>query len=255
MLSKRKKWSNEEKLILWDKYNSGDTSVYSELLESYIPLVEIIATKAASRLPNSVEIGDLISDGFFGLADAVQKFDSSKGYRFETYASGRIWGEIYDKLRDYDWVSRYSRLKFKQLNKTIDILLERLQREPTIEELCDELNWTTSELHKVQTLFNNSYPVNIDDYITDSTHENFSLSEVIKDSKIGDSEFDYTKYDIIEKLSVSMFSLNEQESVIMYLHHYEDKTFISIATELGIGASRISQIYNDALKKIQNNFT
>ena len=71
-------------------------------LEAYLPLVEIIASKTKSKLPVQIEIGDLVNDGFFGLVDAIQKYDESTGNKFETYASNRIRGEINDRLRDYD---------------------------------------------------------------------------------------------------------------------------------------------------------
>lgn len=253
MLNKRKKWSSAEKEELWTKYRSGDISVSKELLEAYVPLVEIIATKAAARLKNSVELGDLISDGFIGLVDAVEKFDHTKGFKFETYATGRIWGEIYDRLREYDWVSRYSRLKFKQLTRTTDILSERLQRTPSVEEIAEEAGWDVEEVHKVNSLFYGSISVNIDDFASDES-EGFSLQEVIPDNSIGEPDYVSNEADIMEKLSIAMNSLSSQESVIMYLYHYEQESFADIAESLGIGPSRVSQVYNEGLRHLQDVF-
>lgn len=251
MLKKRKTWTDQEKDVLWERYRSGDESAYTELLESYVPMVEIIAVKTKGKLPISMEVGDLISDGFFGLVDAVKKFDPSKGYKFETYASGRIRGEIYDRLRDYDWVSRYSRLKFKQVAKTTDLLAEELQGDPTPQQIADRLEWDVEEVLKVQNSYLNSFPTNIDDYIKDSTHEFFSLEEVLEDETIGDPEFSSQYDDLADKLQGLLFKLSEQESVIMYLHHYEGLAFGKIAGILEIGAPRVSQIYSDALSTLQ----
>ena len=71
MLRNKKIYTDEQKEVLWERYNSGDKSVYQDLCEAYLPLVEIIASNNKSRLPDQVEVDDLISDGFFGLADAI----------------------------------------------------------------------------------------------------------------------------------------------------------------------------------------
>lgn len=253
MLATRK-FSVEEKENLWVKFRQGDESVMTDLLEAYLPLVEIIAVKAKHGLPDSLEVGDLISDGVFGLADAIRKFDSSQGNKFETYATSRIWGEIYDKLRDYDPVSRYSRLKFKKLSRTTDLLFEELQREPTAREIADRIEWDYSEVVKTQAAYYNSFSVNIDEYIKDSTHEFFSLEEVMGDDSIGRSDFVLEYSDLVDKLQEALFKLPEQESIIIYLHHYENLPFNKIAALLGLGSSRVSQIYKVALNKLQDAF-
>lgn len=256
MLNKRKKWTEAEQASLWEKYRSGDMSVKTELYESYVPLVEIIATKVSAGLPDSIEVGDLISDGFIGLVDAVEKFDPSKGYKFETYASSRIWGEINDELRAYDWVSRLSRLKFKRYNRTFDNLLERLQRIPSNQEIADELGCDLEELYKIQSLmdgsFINSLDISIDE--SDSTSGAAFLYENSIHSNTGDLGFSYELSNVSENLAEAFDSLSDQESIIVYLNHYEDMSFARIAEILEIGASRVSQIYNDALRKLRDGF-
>ena len=248
---KKRKFTKIEQAELWERYRSGDESAYTDLLESYVSLVEIIATKAVAGLPNSIELGDLISDGFFGLADAVSKFDPSKGFKFETYATGRIWGEIYDRLRDYDWVSRYSRIKFKKITRTTDLLTEELQRNPTVEELAERLDWTIDEVLKTQAAYSSSFSANIDDYMTEGEHVSFSLEEVLGDETLGDPSFTMQYNGLTDALRIALESLDEQESVIIYLHHYESLPFVKIAEILEIGAPRVSQIYNKGLLVLQ----
>ena len=85
----------------WIDYkSSGDEASRQFLMEYYIPLVEKIAYSMSKKLPKSIEYGDLVNDGFFGLVDAIERFDDSRGFKFETYASNRIRGEISDRLRD-----------------------------------------------------------------------------------------------------------------------------------------------------------
>jgi RNA polymerase sigma factor (sigma-70 family) len=101
MLLKNKKiLSDDQKKALWERYRKGDDEkVFSEMLEAYVPLVEIVAHRQKGSMPDTVEIGDLISEGMFGLAKAIEKFDDSDGNKFETYATFRIRGAIFDALR------------------------------------------------------------------------------------------------------------------------------------------------------------
>ena len=253
MLKKRKKWTEAEQAVLWEQYRSGDISVRTELYESYVPLVEIIATKIISKLPDSIEFGDLVSDGFIGLVDAVEKFDHSKGFKFETYASSRIWGEITDQLRSFDWVSRHSRLKFKRYNETIDILSERLQRTPTTTDIADELNWDMDEVYKIQSLMDTSFLTSLQLSSFDE-YEDGSYQDSVADATIGESGFSFELENISDQLALGLSKLSEQESVIVYLNHYENMSFADIAKSLTLGASRVSQIYNDALRKLREEF-
>lgn len=257
---KKRKFTAEQKLDLFERYRSGETECYTELLESFVPLVEIIATKVKAKLPGPIEIGDLISDGFFGLADAIEKFDASKGYKFETYASARIRGAILDSLRDYDWVSRYSRIKFKDLLSAQMSLTEKLQREPENSEIAEFLGWSENEVYKIQAAYINSFAWNIDNANDSSAGFSdgesggvgLSLSDTLADSTLGDYDFDFTSEDIASRLTDAMSELTEQESVVVYLHHYENLPFVKISEELGIGAARVSRIYSGALETLKS---
>lgn len=253
ILKNKKKYSEEEKQVLWSKYKEDETNVevFNELLEAYLPLVEVIASKSKSNLPSQIEIGDLINDGFFGLVDAVKRFDQSKGWKFETYASNRIRGEINDRLRDYDWVSRYSRLKFKQVAQTEQFLIEELQREPTMQDIADRLGWDVEAVSKVQASYNNSYSINLDEYISDSTHESFSLREMIPDPSAGQAGFDLDVDDLTKIIEQNMFSLPEHESIVVFLNIYEGMTFEEIADVIEVKPSKVEKIFITAIKRLR----
>lgn len=251
MLRNKRNFSVEEKAKLWERYDAGDKSAFTELTEAYLSLIEIIAVKMKSNLPDGVEIDDLISDGYFGLADAVEKYDASKGYKFETYATFRIKGAITDKLREYDPVSRHYRQKFKQLNAAVEILADRLQRSPTTEELSEELDWDIDEVEFIKAFYHNSFTVNIDEQMTDSTHETFSLAELIPDVTIGDNEFFLQEQEISVALVEAMALLTEVESIIIYWKHFDGVTLNEIAERISLKPSRVSRIYSNGIEKIR----
>lgn len=254
ILKGKLEFSDEEKQDLWNRYidDPEDIEAYEGLMEAYLPLVEIIASKMKSHLPAQIEIGDLVSEGFLGLVDAIGKFDPSRGWKFETYASSRIRGEITDYLRDYDWVSRYSRLKFKSIAQTEDALLEELQRTPTEAEIAARLDWTEEELSKTRDSFNSSYVINIDEYQADSTHEFFSIAEMIADETLGDIDFQLVLDDLSSDLRDALLTLAKHKSVLIVLHQIQGKSFDEIAVIFDSTPNMVKSLYFDAVKDLQN---
>ena len=236
---------------LWANAKLGEKDSIDFLAERYIPLVEKIAYSMSTKLPSWLEFGDLLSDGYFGLVDAITKFDPSKGFKFESYASNRIRGEINDQLRSYDWVSRYSRTKFKKLWYTKECLLQENQTNPSWEQIADRLGWTVEEVLKVRAAYDSSFPVNIEERMKDSDHELFTLSDLVEDSSVGDIGHSLEMSDISDELYFALTELDDKESTIIYLSHIEDMSLSAIAEIMEIGVSRVSQIYEIALAKLR----
>src|SRR2546427_12365101 len=118
-------------------------------LSRYAPLVKYVVDRLALHLPKSVERDDLISAAIIGLFDALEKYDSSKGTKFETYAIWRIRGAILDELRSLDWASRSIRRKARNIEEVARDLGQRLGRAATEEEGADALNVSPAELYRL----------------------------------------------------------------------------------------------------------
>src|SRR5437879_13004108 len=103
---------------LWHDYRAQPTvELRNQLVEHYLPLVKYNAERIWSRLPDGVELDDLISAGVFGLMDAIDAFDVNRGVKFETYCVPRIRGAMLDELRTMDWVPRLVRSTASQLEE------------------------------------------------------------------------------------------------------------------------------------------
>ena len=89
----------------------------NRLVETYLPLVKYNGERIWARLPEGVELDDLISAGVFGLMDAIEAFDMSRGVKFETYCVPRIRGAMLDELRTMDWVPRLVRIQGQQAQR------------------------------------------------------------------------------------------------------------------------------------------
>jgi RNA polymerase sigma factor for flagellar operon FliA len=101
---------------LWGRYKDiAAPDAREQLILHYSPLVKYVASRVATGLPANVEQADLVSYGIFGLIDALEKFDTSRDIKFETYAIPRIRGAIIDELRSLDWVPRSVRFKAREV--------------------------------------------------------------------------------------------------------------------------------------------
>ena len=113
-----------EKKKLWEEYAKEKTpEIRERLILEYAPLVKLVAGRLSMYLGYNVEYDDLVSYGIFGLIDAIDKFDSMKEVKFETYASLRIRGAILDQIRKLDWIPR----TIRQRQKKIDTVIKEIE--------------------------------------------------------------------------------------------------------------------------------
>src|SRR5690349_24089527 len=132
---------------IWAEYKEhGTRDARERLILHYSPLVKFVAGRVAAGLPQNIEQSDLVSYGIFGLIDAIDKFDPSRGYKFETYAISRIKGAIIDELRSIDWVPRSVRAKARAIERAYSKLENELRRSPEDSEMATELGVTETEL-------------------------------------------------------------------------------------------------------------
>ncbi|MEM6561839.1 MAG: sigma factor, partial [Planctomycetota bacterium] len=122
---------------VWIDYkNNGTEACRNILMEAYLHLVRFNADRVYAKLPNEVDIEDLISVGIFGLMDAIDLFDFERNIKFETYCARRIQGAMLDELRSMDWVPRLVRSRAHKLDTAQKALEVQLGRQATAEELA-----------------------------------------------------------------------------------------------------------------------
>src|SRR5260370_26015352 len=141
----------EEIEQVWREYKADPSrkELRNRLVEMYLALVKYNGERIWARLPEGVELDDLVSAGVFGLMDAIDAFDLSRGVKFETYCVPRIRGAMLDELRSMDWVPRLVRSKASKLNEAMKTLNAKLGRQPTDIELAAQLVISVSELERM----------------------------------------------------------------------------------------------------------
>ena len=140
---------------LWQRFKKDAEPVAREaLILHYSPLVKYVAGRVGVGLPQNIEQADLVSYGIFGLIDAIEKFDTTRAIKFETYAISRIRGAIIDELRAIDWIPRSVRFKAREVERALGELEGRLLRPPSDAELAEELGVSLDDLQETLNQIN-----------------------------------------------------------------------------------------------------
>lgn len=239
--------SSAETVKLWNMYKT-DKTVLGDLMLAYEDIVKSNAHAIARTLPNHIDVNDLIADGFFGLADAIQKFDSSFGYKFETYASFRIRGSILDQLRSADWAPRTLRAKHKELSLARSRLHEELGRDPSPVEVSELLGWEVEEVFDVQGSQSRASVSNLDD-IVNVDGAKFSLSDLLPDTQ---SEQASDFLELKGKLEDGILVLTEEARTILSLYYVLGLSLKDIGDLMTVTESRACQIHTQALLSLWN---
>lgn len=220
-----------------------------KLIVHYLPIVERVAKQVHSKLPTSVELEDLKSEGVFGLIDAIEKFEPERGFKFETYASHRVKGAVLDSLRRQDWMPRTSRALIRELEVATTYLHSKLGRNPTDRELLDHLVWDDETLREVRE--DQGREVQRLDEPVDADDPTLTLADVIADN-ISDAS-DRLNIDAIrDRLVEAVAALPERERTVLVLYYIEQLKFEDIGTLLNVTESRACQIQTEAIAGLRS---
>jgi RNA polymerase sigma factor FliA len=250
--AKAREARQEEINKVWDQFKKDPSrrDLRNRLVEHYLRLVKYNGERIWARLPDGVELDDLISAGVFGLMDAIKAFDVTRGVKFETYCVPRIRGAMLDELRSMDWVPRLVRSKASKLNEAIKTLEARLGRHPNENELAGHMGLTTSELEKMISDANavNLISLNKKWYETDS-YKDVREIDILEDKKGDDPTRGVQQTDLMRLVTKG---LNRNERLIIILYYYEEMTMKEIGSTLDLSESRVSQMHSAIVQRLQN---
>jgi RNA polymerase sigma factor FliA len=223
-------------------------SEQAEKLAKYAPLVKIIVARMRNKLPSHADLEELESAGMMGLLAAIERYDATRGYTFQTYASVRIRGAILDELRAMDMVPRSVRLKQRLLARTNQTLEQRNGRTPTDEELREELNLDEGEYEKFRS---QTKPVSIIylDASTESALDN--QHDAIADDTVEFASNRMEREEMMELVARKIMELPEQSRKVLALYFNEGMRLAEIGELLGLSEARICQIRAQALEQLR----
>jgi RNA polymerase sigma factor FliA len=238
-----------EQLWLAFKADPESQELRNRLVETYLPLVKYNGERIWARLPDGVELDDLISVGVFGLMDAIDAFDMGRGVKFETYCVPRIRGAMLDELRSMDWVPRLVRSKASKLNEALRTLEAKFGRAPTDPELCEHMGLSQAELDKHMQEANAVGLISLNKkwYETDS-YKDVREIDILEDKKGEDPTRRIQKNDLMRLVTKG---LNRNERLIILLYYYEEMTMKEIGATLDLSESRVSQMHSAIVARLQ----
>ncbi len=226
-------------------YHRTGTQGPSQLVEEQAPLVKKIALHLMARLPASVQLEDLMQAGMIGLLEAAQRYSSTKGATFETYAGIRIRGAMVDEIRKGDWVPRSVHRNSRRIAKAIKAVEDRLGREALDWEVAEELGQGLDEYHSSLSDANSGRLFSLDEL-------NESGDLPINEAQTSDNPLDDLASDNFRKnLATAIGDLPEREKLVLSLYYQEELNLKEIGAVLGVSESRVSQIHSQAALRLR----
>lgn len=221
------------------------------LLREYLPLIQRLAYRLVSRLPESVEVDDLINSGVIGLLDAVGKFDSGREVQFKTYAEFRIRGAMLDDLRSQDWASRGLRNDANLLESTYASLEHKLGRPAEDQEVAEVLDLSLEEFYKLLGRARGISIVNLEDLAAPSD-DSRSPIEMMALIESDDPLVLCQDRELQEFLEEAIDDLKERDRIVLQLYYFEELNLKEIGVVLEVSESRVCQIRTQAIIRLRN---
>ena len=230
-----------------DPYERSPVS--EEVLREHLPMVRFLALRIRERLPQQVEMEDLISAGVVGLMDAMQKFDPEKKVQFRTYAQFRVRGAMLDSLRALDWGPRDLRRKGRAVEEAIRSLSAKLGKAPTESEVAKEMGL---ELNAYQQLLGELSGLELSSLnATPGEDAGVEALALLPAGPEDDPFLQCQSNEMRRLLAQAIEDLPERERTVLTLYYYEELTMREVGAALGVVESRVSQLHSSAMARLR----
>lgn len=250
-LSEKEKLTDEEFAALYNEYKiSGSVALRNRLVMAYSYIAQVSAFQLRGIADTTSQLEDMINQGIVTLIDCIDRYDISKGIRFESYAYMRVRGGIIDLIRKQDWIPRRVRVNAKEINKASSELANILGREPTQQEIADKMGIDIQKLLKYNAEISNAAVYSFEELIQNVSQmgdalENSSSDDVTPERKL-------LKEELRNVLKESIENLSERERLVVTLYYFENLNLSDIAKVMEVSVQRVSQINARAVNKLRD---
>ncbi len=213
-----------------------------------VPFVEALARRMAASMPHSIDLGDLVQDGMIGLIDAANRFDESRGIKFETFAEQRVRGAMIDALRRDAWPRGVRRAR-RELEAAREQLRHESGSEPSLADLARHMGSDEARLRRTIIRINtieSTSPLTSDDSV-DGAH----LPAVMVPPEVPAPDLACERREAATRVRVAIKALPWRERKIIGLYYYGDATMRQIGSEIGVNESRVSQLHARAVRRLR----
>jgi RNA polymerase sigma factor for flagellar operon FliA len=216
------------------------------IVSHYAPKIKIIALRMKAKLPQHVELAELISAGSLGLIEALEKFRPDLGIKFETYAENRIKGAMLDELRRMDWFTRGLRQRVKMLEHSVRQIEQFTGHTPSIQDLQTLTGFSAKEVEQGLEALQNQVHISLE-VIEESLLRT-------QDGQEGDPFSHVLKQELVDKLGQLIDELTPREQLVLSLYYVDELNMRETAMVMDITEGRVSQLHSQALAKLRKKF-
>ena len=222
----------------------------NDLVLEHLPLVRAIAIQISRKLPEHMDLDDLIQAGTIGLLGAMKRFDSRDKVAFGAYAKHRIRGAILDSLREQDWASRDTRRRHRRVEEVTHALSVELQRAPTESEIAERMGMDLGDWRQMMI----DLRIEFVSAASNSRDPEESSPMEFPDKFENRPDALCARNQLVEMLQEAMSTLSERERKMLTLYYHNDVSMTEISEIFGVHQSRTSQIHRAAVQKIAKVF-
>jgi len=235
---------------LWEQYTATKTpEARNDIVMNYLGLVKGIALRLRGVYKNYAQLDDVINQGIIALIDAVEKYDTGRNIKFETFASIKVKGAIIDFIRGQDWIPRRLRKLSGELEQTYGRLASQLGREPTHAETAKEMGLSIEQLDRVVEQTQSFNMLSYEELVWQKMS---AMGDEPADEGTTDSpEGKLMESELSAQLAGALDKLGERERTVISLYYHEGLKLKEIAQVLGVSESRVCQIHSAAILKMK----
>ena len=250
-LSEKEKLTDEEFAALYNEYKtSGNIALRNRLVMAYSYIAQVSAFQLRGIADTTAQVEDMINQGIVTLFDCIDRYDISKGIRFESYAYMRVGGGIIDLIRKQDWIPRRVRVNAKEINRTASELANMLGREPTQQEIADKMGIDIQKLRKYNAEISNAAVYSFEELIQNVSQMGGALENSSADGIT--PERNLLREELRKVLKEAIENLSERERLVITLYYFENLNLSDISKVMEVSVQRVSQINTRAVTKLRD---
>jgi RNA polymerase sigma factor for flagellar operon FliA len=218
-----------------------------ELILQHIDLVRRIAYHMMRRMPNSIEVDDLIQTGMVGLLEAAQRYEIRAGSTFSAYATRRIRGAILDSLRRSDWGPRSLRRRLRDIDDAKLCIEQRTGEAAKARTIAESVGMTLDGYFRAMQYFSQSIHTSLDEPPPFGVGPHYADPS---DGKAGPAE-EMEQEELRSAIAAAIAALPETERVILLLYYDEEFLMREIGVKFAVSESRICQIHKRMIERLR----
>ena len=239
---------------LWTEFiETRHPELREELITLYAPLVRFVVGRLGIPQTSLLEAEDLVSYGIIGLINAIDRFDPTRGVRFEAFATSRIRGAVIDQLRVLNWLPRSAMTRVRQIETALSELEQRLGRPAKEEEAAAEVG-VSIQRYRQMLLEMGIVVLSLDAPLGSlmSDDEVTSLREMLEDTAMLGPAQQVEQQEVMEILHSAVGRIPERERLLLTLYYHEELTMKEISRTMNVSESRVCQLHMQAILRLRS---